>query len=317
MLNIYRYDTAKQQLMKHQKIQPDSWINVIDPTTEEIDLLVKKTHIPTDYVYYGLDSDESARAEYDPEYGATLLIYDTPVLEQSTNAQSKMIYRTRPLSIIVTDNYIITVNKTPLNFLESFANNQIKHFDPSNQKQSTLKILFRVSAIYLQYLRDLNRTRERIETRLQTSLKNQELFDLMGIQRGLVYFMMSLKTDKMVLTSLSRTNMLNLSEDDLDLLDDIQIENQQAIEMAEISNSIINETADTYSNIINNNMNSVMKFLASYSIILSIPGLVFSFYGMNVSLPLAHFKISWVITLVISTVIGGAFAYRFWKNRYF
>lgn len=240
-----------------------------------------------------------------------------PILEKDDQQADKFRYKTSPLGIIVTDSVILTINKTPVDFLQSFIDNQIKNFNPQEQRRSVLQILYRISTIYLQYLRDINRSRERIENRLQKSLRNEELYDLMGIQRGLVYFMMSLKTDKMVLASLMRSNMLMLNESEIDLLDDIQIENQQAIEMAEISNSIINETADTYSSIINNNMNNVMKFLASYSIMLTIPGLVFSFYGMNVALPLANFKISWIVTIAISLTIAGLLGFRFWRKRYF
>ncbi|KRM20650.1 magnesium transporter CorA family protein [Latilactobacillus graminis] len=316
MLETYRFDSAKKKLTKHTKIQSNSWINVTDPSTAEIDLLTKKLHIPSDFIYYSLDADESARAEHDPDYHATLIIFDMPILEKDSKNPDKYLYKTSPLGIIVTDSAILTINKTPVSFLQSFIDGQIKGFNPQDYHRSVLQILFRISTIYLQYLRDINRSRETIETRLQNSLQNEELFDLMTIQRGLVYFMMSLKTDKMVLASLMRTNMLNLNDADIEFLDDIQIENQQAIEMAEISNTIINETADTYSSIINNNMNSVMKFLTSYSIILTIPGLVFSFYGMNVALPLSGFKNSWLITLLISLVIGGVLVYRFWRNRY-
>lgn len=317
MLTTYRFDEAKKKIAKFSKIQTNSWINVIDPTPEEIELLTKKLHIPADFIYYSLDADESARVERDPDFDATLIIFDMPNLEKDQHKPDKFRYKTSPLGIIVTDTVILTINKTPVNFLQSFVDNQIKNFNPANQRQSVLQILYRISTIYLQYLRDINRSRERIEARLQNSLRNEELFDLMAIQRGLVYFMMSLKTDKMVLASLVRTNPLKLNEAELDLLDDIQIENQQAIEMAEISNTIINETADTYSSIINNNMNGVMKFLASYSIILTIPGLVFSFYGMNVDLPLAHSKISWIITIIISLGIALGLIYRFWRKRYF
>ncbi|WZN35110.1 magnesium transporter CorA family protein [Latilactobacillus sakei] len=307
----------KKKLTKHAKIQPNSWINITDPTQEEIDLLTKKLHVPSDFIYYSLDADESARAEHDPDYNATLIIFNMPILEKDDQQADKFRYKTSPLGIIVTDSVILTINKTPVDFLQSFIDNQIKNFNPQEQRRSVLQILYRISTIYLQYLRDINRSRERIENRLQKSLRNEELYDLMGIQRGLVYFMMSLKTDKMVLASLMRSNMLMLNESEIDLLDDIQIENQQAIEMAEISNSIINETADTYSSIINNNMNNVMKFLASYSILLTIPGLVFSFYGMNVALPLANFKISWIVTIAISLTIAGLLGFRFWRKRYF
>ena len=212
---------------------------------------------------------------------------------------------------------MITINEEPIPLLSLFSEGKISDFNPQHQNRSVLQILYQISISYLTYLRDLNKAREAIESKLQHNLRNEELYGLMGIQRSLVYFMMSLRTDRNVLEQLKRTNPLNLNEDDRDSLEDTLIENQQAVEMAQISNSIINETADTYSSIINNNMNSVMKFLTSYSILLTIPTLVFSFYGMNVHLPLADMKVSWIITIAISIALAVVVAFQFWRNKFF
>lgn len=190
-------------------------------------------------------------------------------------------------------------------------------FDPRNAYHSAFQFLYQVSVSYLTYLRDINKARVQIENKLQRTLRNDELYGLMGIQRSLVYFMMSLRTNRIVLDNLGRGNVLHLNEEELDYLDDITIENQQATEMAQISNSIIRETADTYSSVINNNMNGVMKFLTSYSIILTIPTLVFSFYGMNVELPFAGTHWSWVITIGISVIIALVLGIQFWRNKFF
>ncbi|KRN28453.1 Magnesium and cobalt transporter [Lactobacillus selangorensis] len=317
MLEIYHYDDNKHQIRTQAKITPGSWLNVVDPTDAEIKQL-KGHQIPEDFIYYGLDKDESARVEKDPDLPAVLVIFDVPVLNKNNNdSVQKYVYQTAPLGIIITPQLIVTISRQPHYFLGLFSDNQIPDFRPDNQAAALLRILYQITSIYLQYLRELNKTRESLESALQKSLRNEELYRLMGIQRSLVYFLLSLQTDRIVLDGLKRNPPLELTKDDQDLLNDILIENQQGSEMAQISNSIINETADTYSSIINNNMNGVMKFLTSYSIILTIPTLVFSFYGMNVALPLAKYPLSWIITLIISLIIAVFLIFYFWRKKYF
>lgn len=315
MLAIYKFDDTSRKLKTQTKIAPDTWINAVDPTAEERAALMQKAHVPESFLLYGMDPDEGARYEYEPDDDAHLLIFDMPIA--GLDKKSRVTYQTVPLAIILTKSNLITIDAKAQPLLALFADNRISGFDPAKRNQACLKMLYQVSIAYLAYLRDINKARENTEAKLQNNLKNEELYQLMGIQRGLVYFMMSLKTDRNVLEQLRRTNPLRLDEDDMDLLDDILIENQQGSEMAQISNSILNETSDTYSSIINNNMNGVMKFLTSYSIILTIPTLVFSFYGMNVELPWANMHSSWIITIAISVVIGVLLGFEFWRKKYF
>ncbi|MCD2257270.1 magnesium transporter CorA family protein [Agrilactobacillus fermenti] len=313
MLITYDYD-SKNQLVKQSKIKKGMWLNAIDPTPEEIKEIQQKTNVPMDYIYYSLDRDESARTEYDEDYHTTLIIFDVPQIKRQK--EHKFTYRTTPVGIIIKQDYLITISITRKPFLDSFSDNR-RPLDIKNPNKASLQIISHVISNYQRYLKDMNRVREQVENRLQDSLQNDQLYSLMGVQRGLVYFLLSLRTDRNVLENLRRAPTFHLSEVNYDYLDDIIIENQQAVEMAQISNSIINETTDTYSSIINNNMNQVMKFLTTYSIILTIPTLVFSFYGMNVDLPLARSHASWIITIIISLVISLVLAFRFWQKRYF
>ncbi|MFD1484018.1 magnesium transporter CorA family protein [Lacticaseibacillus baoqingensis] len=315
MLAIYKFDDTVGKLKTQGKIAPGVWINAVAPNETERAELIRKAHVPESFLLYGMDPDEGARYEYEPDDDAHLLIFDMPVA--GLDKRQRMTYKTVPLAIIITKTALITIDMQPQPLLALFAENRVSGFDPAKRTQAALMLLYQVTAAYLSYLRDINKAREALENKLQNNLKNEELYALMGIQRGLVYFMMSIKTDRNVLDQLRRTNPLRLDEDDMDLLDDIIIENQQGSEMAQISNSILNETSDTYSSIINNNMNGVMKFLTSYSIILTIPTLVFSFYGMNVELPWANMHISWLITIIISVVIGVLLGFQFWRKKYF
>ncbi|QVI35426.1 magnesium transporter [Lacticaseibacillus chiayiensis] len=315
MLSIYRFDEKSGRLNPQSRIRPGVWINAVNPTPEERQQLQDKANLSEAFLLYGLDPDEGARYEFDENNNSHLFIFDMPTVTR--DARKKVVYKTGPLAIIITNIAVITINEEPIPLLSLFSEGKISDFNPQHQNRSVLQILYQISISYLTYLRDLNKAREAIESKLQHNLRNEELYGLMGIQRSLVYFMMSLRTDRNVLEQLKRTNPLNLNEDDRDSLEDTLIENQQAVEMAQISNSIINETADTYSSIINNNMNSVMKFLTSYSILLTIPTLVFSFYGMNVHLPLADMKVSWIITIAISIALAVVVAFQFWRNKFF
>ena len=309
MLSIYRFDDKTGRLNPQSRISPGVWINVVNPTPKEREQLQTKANLSEAFLLYGLDPDEGARYEYDEDNDSHLFIFDMPVVTR--DARKKVVYETAPLAIIITNIAVITINEEPIPLLSLFSEGKISNFNPQHQNRTVLQILYQISISYLTYLRDLNKAREANENKLQRNLRNEELYGLMGIQRSLVYFMMSLRTDRNVLEQLKRTNPLHLNEDDT------IIENQQAVEMAQISNSIINETADTYSSIINNNMNGVMKFLTSYSILLTIPTLVFSFYGMNVHLPLADMKVSWIITIAISIAIAMVLAFQFWRNKFF
>ncbi|MFD1672482.1 magnesium transporter CorA family protein [Agrilactobacillus yilanensis] len=313
MIHAYSYDN-KHKLTKRSAIKPGMWLNVLDPTSEEITQLQTKTNVPLDYIYYSLDRDESARTEYDEDYKTTLVIFDVPQIKRQKNRS--FTYRTTPVGILIKEDYLITISITRKPFLDSFSDNR-RALDIENPRKGCLQIISHIISNYQRYLKDMNKIREQVETKLQNSLQNEQLYNLMGVQRGLVYFLLSLRTDSNVLETLRRAQTFPLNEDDDDFLEDILIENHQAVEMAQISNKIINETTDTYSSIINNNMNQVMKFLTTYSIILTIPTLVFSFYGMNVDLPLSKSHASWIITIIISVGISIAIAIRFWQKKYF
>lgn len=313
MISIYRHQ-ANGGIQKTNKITAGVWLNVVAPTKEERATLMAQTGAPEDFLLYGLDPDEGARFEYDDDTDSSLIIYDMPLPQVGDNNAA---YVTIPLALIVTPKCIITIHTEDIPLMQYFAEGKVAQFNPENRYKAAFQFLYQVSVSYLTYLRDLNKDRVQIETKLQRTLRNDDLYGLMGIQRSLVYFMMSLRTNRIVLDNLGRGNILHLSEDDLDYLDDITIENQQATEMAQISNSIIRETADTYSSVINNNMNGVMKFLTSYSIILTIPTLVFSFYGMNVELPFAGTHWSWAITILISFALALVLIVQFWRNKYF
>lgn len=296
-------------------IKKHTWVNVSSPSQDDIDYLIQKLHVPEDFMRYAVDRDETARIEKDTDTNSTLVLYDIPYYNED-NEDS--IYSTLPMSFILHNDCIITIS-TDFQLLDQYQEATLmKVLNPAMPTRFVLQFLYEASKKYLAYLRTLNKRRKDIEKSIGTKPRNEDLMQLMRIERSLIYFIMSLKTNNLVLEKIRRGYYLVTYEEDNELLEDLMIETQQGIEMAEISNRIINESTDTYANLISNNMNEVMKFLTVYSLILSIPTIVFSFYGMNVHLPLAGWKtLSWILVMIIAIIFSVLFIIYFKRKDYF
>lgn len=296
-------------------IKKHTWVNVSSPSQDDIDYLIQELHVPEDFMRYAVDRDETARIEKDTDTNSTLVLYDIPYYNED-NEDS--IYSTLPMSFILHNDCIITIS-TDFQLLDQYQEATLmKVLNPAMPTRFVLQFLYEASKKYLAYLRTLNKRRKDIEKNIGTKPRNEDLMQLMRIERSLIYFIMSLKTNNLVLEKIRRGYYLVTYEEDNELLEDLMIETQQGIEMAEISNRIINESTDTYANLISNNMNEVMKFLTVYSLILSIPTIVFSFYGMNVHLPLAGWKtLSWILVMIIAIIFSALFIIYFKRKDYF
>lgn len=303
------------ELTKIEQFQDKAWVNVINPTQADMQYLINELEVPEDFMQYAIDRDESARIEKEVDSNYTLVIYDIPYFNEDS---VDSVYSTAPMSFIVGEKCVITVSVDYI-FFDQYQEATLKKvLNPEQKTNFVLQFLYEAAQKYLTYLSILNRRRKEVEKNIGTRPKNEDLLQLMRIERSLIYFIMSLKTNSMVLEKIRRGFYLTTYEDDNELLQDLMIETQQGIEMAEISNRIINESTDTYANLISNNTNEVMKFLTVYSLILSIPTIIFSFYGMNVHLPWANWEtMSWVIVVLISILISLIFVYYFKKKDYF
>ncbi|WP_125707455.1 magnesium transporter CorA family protein [Lacticaseibacillus porcinae] len=287
-----------------------TWINTIDPTPEEKQQLLTQTGIPEDFLTYGLDPDEGGRYEYDDDSSTGLVIFDAPVAQDDPDLPT---YTTVPLTVIMTGNGFVTMIDDQ-NILTKI---QAMLAQPTNANAVLLQILYDLSRNYLPPLRAINKERITLARRLQSDLRNRDLYAMMGIQQSLVYFKLSLKTNRDVLTNLKQANALNFDDDAIDQLDDILIETQQATEMTEITDAILHETTDTYNAVINNNLNDVMKVLTLYSIVLTIPGIVFGFFGMNVHFPFTQDHWGWLITIGIAILLSALIAVRLNHRQFF
>lgn len=274
MLKIYKTVDEKGLFREVNKIEKGVWINLTNPTTQEINNLVNSIGVNEDFIKYSLDTEERARIDYEDDQ--TLILIDIPVQESTAD------YSTIPLGIIVvSDDYFITVCSQNADLIKDFSESKIKEFYTFKKTRFTLQILYRNATYYLQYLKKINRETDRAESKLQKNLKNDELVKLLTVEKSLVYFTTSLKSNELVMEKLLRGNILKLYEDDKDYLQDAIIENKQAIEMVTISRDILTGTTNAYASIISNNLNIVMKFLAAVTIVFSIPTIVSGIFGMN------------------------------------
>ena len=290
MITIYR--TIDNRLETLNEVVDGAWINVIDPTSDEIEQL-SFLGIPQDFITYPLDLDERARTEREDD-GTLLIIIRIPFYQ---GQKVDVPYITIPLGVIVTQNLVITICRRQNDIIQDLASGRIRGFSTAKRNRFILRLLLSTATRFLTYLREIKRTVEALEDSIPVSQQNKDMFELLKYQKSLVYFATALKTNELMLERLRRSQIFHQYPDDEDLLEDVITENQQAIEMVNISANILTSMADAFASIISNNLNVVMKFLASITIVMSIPTIVTSFYGMNVALPFQN--TSWAPAFVV------------------
>lgn len=300
MLKIYKTSAVEKKAKKVKKMTSDCWIDLIAPTQDEIDKVANRTGVEKELIMKLLDTEELPRVEQ--EDNATLIVIDIPYREEEGEHK----YKTYPLGIIITNNnYIITVTVKKTLMLNDFKRNKVKDFRTAKKTRFLIQILLKSASSYLKALKEVNRDIEVKEKVLKKSTENKDLVELLETEKTLVYFMTSLKANDAVLEKLAKGIVLPLYEGDLDLLEDTIIENKQAIEMAGIYRDILSSITDTYATIISNNLNIAMKFLAAATIVLSIPTMISSFLGMNVSLgPIENLSNAFVVVVLIAVVVS-------------
>lgn len=312
MLEIFK-STETKLLEKVDVVSKGCWVNMYAPTTEEINRVANDAQISVDIIKDALDDEERPRIERDNSQ--TYIIVDFPYIVHDEAGLA--VYETIPIGIMLTDDLVITVSLKDTPILEEFRKNRIKEFFTFKKTRFALQILFVISSYYLRYLKAINKKTNEIEREVHQSLKNKELYAFLALEKSLVYFTTSLKSNKVVLDKIMRFNYLKMYEEDKDLLEDVIIETTQAIEMAETYRSILSGMMNTFASIISNNLNIVMKFLTSITIILSFPTMVASFYGMNVRIPYQNIAHPYLVPLAISGFLTSLTAFIFWKKKYF
>ncbi len=301
MVKVYNSSLETNELKIVSEITKGCWINMINPTVEEIKKVCKATKIKEDFIKDSLDYEEKARIDDEEDDGTILFIVDVPIIEKEKEAEN---YTTMPLGmIVVRDEYFITVSLKKNLIIESFEKKRIKGFSTYKKSRFLLQIMFTNASKYLTYLKQINKETEIAESTLKNSMKNKELLKLLSLEKSLVYFTTSLKSNELVMEKTLRGKILKLYEEDEDILEDAIVENKQAIEMSKIYSDILNGTMEAYASIISNNLNGVMKFLTSITIILAIPTLISSLWGMNVPVPLQNHPYGFIILVTICIIV--------------
>ncbi|MDD4224208.1 MAG: magnesium transporter CorA family protein [Candidatus Cloacimonetes bacterium] len=288
------------------------WIHLESPTADEIKALLDEFGLPEDFITDLQDADENSRVEYDE--GALLVIMRVPLYYKHRSAS--LSFTTAPLGVIAVQDKLITVSFFDNEVLSVFLDCKHKPFRIT-QQSFLLRIALRTSLYFLRFLKEINRRTNKIESELSQSLRNQELFRLLRLEKSLVYFSTSLKSNEIILERLQRSRWLNQDPEAEDLVEDVIIDNMQAIEMANIHSSILSGMMDAFASIISNNLNVVMKFLASMTIILAVPTLIASVYGMNVNLPFQRSPAAFAIVMGISVLASLTLVLIFIRKKYF
>lgn len=302
MFKMYNTNMETNITLETNEFSRGNWINMVSPSEEEIKAVCENVKIQEDFIRYALDPEEKARIDIEEDDGTILFIIDTPIMEIESGAK---VYSTMPIGVIfVRDDYIITVSLRKNSIIEDLDKKKLKNIITYKKSRMLLQLFYSNAEMFLNLLKKLNKETEIAENVLKNSMKNKELLKLLSLEKGLVYFTTSLKANEVVMEKTMRGNLIKLYEEDEDILDDAIIENKQAIEMAKIYRDILTGTMDTYASIISNNLNGVMKYLTSITIILAIPTMIASYWGMNVAVPLANNPFGFVLIVGFSILIG-------------
>lgn len=319
MIQIFKKNG--NELVEVQEIQKDCWVNIYPPFTKENLEEIAATHdLPLDYLTDSLDRDEQSRFESEEE--ADLVVVNTPILNNDL-IENEALYLTIPIGIISKEDYIITICSYENRVIDDFLNNNIKGFNPADHAMFTL-LLFNRNVYYFQYyLREINNKRYAFENEIYRSSRSKDFKHLLDLQKSLIYFVTNLRSNDLMMNKIRRTNFLKIREfeEKDDYLEDIVVDSGQAIEMADIYTNILNGTMDSFASIISNNLGIIMQRLTAVTIVLMIPTLVASFYGMNIRLPFQenyeHSYIPFFVVMGISIVLSLLLGWFFMKKRWF
>lgn len=299
MLKIYNTGKDTNKFEEINTFEKGSWINLVNPSEEEIKKVCDNLQIQEDFIRDSLDFEEKARIDIEEDDGTILFVVDVPIIEKTKDGND--IYTTMPLGmIVVRDDFFITVALKKNKVISTFEKTRIKNFQTYKKSRFIFQILYLNASYFLSYLKQINKETEIAEYILKNSMRNKELLKMLNLEKGLIYFMTSLKSNEVVMEKTLRGRIIKLYEDDEDILEDAITENRQAIEMAKIYSDILNGSMEAYGSIISNNLNGVMKTLTSITIVLAVPTMISSFWGMNVSLPFEHSPFGFAIMIIIA-----------------
>ncbi len=277
-------------------IEEGSWIHIVDPTSENILKVSELTGISSEFLLCALDEEESARI--DDEDGDSLVVLDAPYVEK--NDDETTYYSTIPFVIAFNDKYYVTISKKETGLIKDLIKKH-KNVEPHKHVRTTLNIISGLASSYINSLKVINSRMSVIQQKIRGSYKNKELLELMDLNNTFVYFSTALSADKAVLARLAKSKTYRKYEQDADLMDDTEVELNQAVEMCTVYMDVSSNLMDAFASVINNNMNLTMRVLTIVSIVISVPTLITSIYGMNmIDMPFADSSNGFWIVLALS-----------------
>lgn len=304
------YNSVNGVLFPCDERSDGCWISVINPTPQEVDELIEEYGLDSGFVKSSIDEEESSRIEC--EDNQTLVIIDTPV--SSVDSEETRLFYTQPLGIIITEKNVFTISMQETQVLREAVGGNIKNLRPAFKTRFVLQLLLRIAALFLIYLKQIDKISSAAEQELHDAMKNELLMQLLALEKSLVYFSTSLKANEATIEKIFRGRVIKLYDEDQDLLEDVLIEMKQAIEMASIYTGILSSMMDGFSSVISNNQNIVMWRLTIVTVILEIPNIIFAFYGINtVDLPIPYTWFPIVITAVLTGIT--TLILLKWKNK--
>lgn len=299
MLKYYKTNPDTKELERRNGYETDCWIDVVRPTDDEINEIVDNTGINRNLLIKMRDADELPRIETSGD--ATLIVVDVPALEEDSKDNN---YITYPLGIIVVDDKLtVTISPVETGILDDFRNGTVDIFETNKETRFLIQIITATATRYIKVLDSVYESIDAKEKKMRKNTKNEDLINLLTTEKTLVYFANSLKENRLVLDRLAKGNVMPLHDDDIDSLEDALVENEQAHDMANVYRKILKSISETYSSVINNNQNEIMKFLAGITIVLSIPTIISSYFGMNVPFGIIGTSPLSAITILVGSII--------------
>lgn len=318
MLKITKTLNDRLLELDEKNIESGSWISLIKPTAEELIITERLTQAPRDFVRSALDPEESSRIEIEDDH--ILILINVPVDHEEKSGE----YDTIPLGIIVTPDFFVTICQEHNDIFKNFTENRYRYFSTYKRTRFLFQLLYHSAFLFLKDLRQMSRRSDKIEQDLRKSMKNEELFQLLDLQKGLTYYSMSLRSNRVVVERLLRLcsnaqvkHLIKIREEDEELLDDVRVEYDQSIEMAQIQTVVLAGMMDAFASVISNNLNMVMKFLASVTIVMAIPTMIASFFGMNVPVPCGSHPMGFLIVGTITIALTIVTIVLLWKKKFF
>lgn len=299
---IATYAVRENQLLEVLPPEQPKWVNLVAPTHTEIQQLEHDYQVPLEFIMAALDPDEVPRME--EEEDVMLFVVRVPLINDDEN--EGVPYVTRPLGIILTPSAVITVSGRETTVVADFVSRKIKNYDPAQRLQFLLRLLHRSAIKYHRYLRDIDRRIHEVENLFRHSQENTTLVSLLSLEKSLLFFTTSLRANQNLMMRMKRTPMFRVADEDIqEELDDVLVDNNQAIEMAYIYTNILSSLMGTFATMVSNNLSRVMKTLTKITVVLMLPTLVASFMGMNVALPFQSSAWAFGIITGVCVLIGG------------